>query len=633
MGTEIIPHFPILSLVAFLPLLGGLLLLVVPRENEGLLKGMALGIATLTFVASIGILVKFDSNIGGLQAHLADRHSWLPSLNATYFLAIDGISLWLVMLTTFLGPLVLISSWTSIKTRVKEFLIAMLVLETGILGAFLSMDLFLFYIFWEMMLVPMYLLIGIWGGKNRIYATVKFFLFTMFGSVLMLVGIIFLYIKAGSSTFAINEIIGKVELTHTEQIWLFLAFGLAFAIKVPVFPFHTWLPDAHTEAPTAGSVILAGVLLKLGTYGFVRFGMPLFPEAMRTLAPLVMLLSVIGIVYGAFISYVQKDVKRLVAYSSVSHLGFVMVGIAAMTEESVTGAVLQMVNHGICTGGLFIAIGFLYEQRHTRQIEDFGGIAKQVPLFAVFFMILTLGSIGLPGTNGFIGEFLIISGTIQSGFSPKPLVNIREWNDHHIPWALGNYFSSGGMSVFFFKVTSIVMGCLAALGVVMGAVYMLSMYRRVFFGPLTSEKNKQIKDLGARDLVVAIPLVLLIFGIGLFPNVFIKPMRKSIQQLTHYVRPELTGKEVSPRVLNDRLCESRSCPRAKGCNPVAPTAKDCVKGRLVGKTQRYPAVSIRQLLLEDARLKKTLRLPLQLERSRTTRLKRKVTRTKKGGRG
>ncbi|MCA9519339.1 MAG: NADH-quinone oxidoreductase subunit M [Myxococcales bacterium] len=632
MGLEQIPsHFPILTLVTFLPLAGALAMLVIPKANEGVLKGFALGTTTLTFVASLFILRKFDPSLGGIQAQLADYASWLKFFQIRYFLGIDGISLWLVMLTTFLGPIVILSSYTAIKQRLKEFLIALLVLQTGMLGAFTALDLFLFYIFWELMLIPMYLLIGIWGGKDRIYATVKFFIYTMAGSVLMLVGILYLYVKFGGETFLLPDLIKKAgELSVVEQTWLFIGFGIAFAIKVPLFPFHTWLPDAHTEAPTAGSVVLAGVLLKLGTYGFVRFGMPLFPDALRMLAPVIMALSVWGIIYGAAISWVQKDVKRLVAYSSVSHLGFVMVGVAAMTEEALTGAILQMVNHGICTGGLFIAIGFLYEQRHTRLIEDFGGLAKQIPKFAVFLMILTLGSIGLPGTNGFIGEFLIIAGTFQGTFTPRAPVIGRpgDFVDMAQPFAHGLFGSDGGMSVFTFKIISGVAGGLAALGVLLGAIYMLSMYRRVMFGPLRSRANRELRDLNLRDMFVAVPLVLLVFWIGLYPNFFIGKMRKSVSELTEYVRPEVRRRadSLDPGLLRRTLCADLSGKCPAECNPVNPS-KACIKK---GIKHRVPRVTMRTLhmMVDAERSHRRIRLPLRLELPKALRTTRT---TRKGG--
>jgi NADH-quinone oxidoreductase subunit M len=447
-------------------------------------------------------------------------------------LGVDGISLLLVLLTTFLTPIVLLSSFKAVEYRVKEYMIAFLALETGMLGALMALDIFLFYIFWEFMLIPMYLIIGVWGGKNRVYATIKFVIFTMVGSLLMLVGIIYLYVRTGASTFLLSDIIkGAMNLTATEQLLLFGAFGLAFAIKVPIFPFHTWLPDAHTEAPTAGSVILAGVLLKMGTYGFLRFGLPLFPYGAYKLTPLIFTLAVIGVIYGAMVSFVQKDIKRLVAFSSVSHLGFVMVGMMAMTPEGIQGSLIQMINHGISTGGLFLAVGVLYERRHTRLIEEFGGIAGQMPLFAAFFMIVMLSSAGLPGLNGFIGEFLVISGTIKAGL-PLPDPGPAWYNNPFFNWNLMH----------------VAVGVLTALGVILGAVYLLTAYRKVMFGPLKNEKNKNLPDMNLRECLVGLPIILMAFVIGIYPKPFLDPMLPSVNQVIahvdHYRRyPEMTEME------------------------------------------------------------------------------------------
>jgi len=417
-----------------------------------------------------------------------------------YNIGIDGISLWLVILTTFIMPIAVLSTYTAVEEKVKEYMICLLMLETGMLGAFISLDLFLFYIFWEVMLIPMYFMIGIWGGKNKIYAAVKFFIYTMVGSLLMLVALIFLYFKgmeAGITDFGLLQFF-SLKLDMTTQIWLFLAFAFAFAIKVPMFPLHTWLPDAHTEAPTAGSVILAAVLLKMGTYGYVRFAIPLFPDAAHKFAPMIATLAVIGIIYAALVAMVQEDVKKLVAYSSVAHLGFVMLGIFAFNVEGISGGMLQMLNHGISTGALFLIVGFIYERRHTRLITDFGGLSKQMPVFATIFMIVTLSSIGLPGTNGFVGEFLILIGSFES--------ELRWWT------------------------------VVATSGVILSAVYMLWVFQRVMFGELDNPKNQKLLDLNARELTIMVPLIVMIFVMGLYPKPFIDKMDPAVRKLVSQMR-------------------------------------------------------------------------------------------------
>jgi NADH-quinone oxidoreductase subunit M len=405
----------------------------------------------------------------------------------------------------------ILSSWTAVTEKVKGFMISMLLLETGMIGVFVSLDLFLFYVFWEAMLIPMYFLIGIWGGPRKIYATIKFVLFTLFGSLLMLVAIIVLYFLqhsfTGAYTFNLLEMY-KVVLPQGAQFWLFYAFALAFAIKVPLFPFHTWLPDAHVEAPTAGSVILAGVLLKMGTYGFLRFCLPLFPDAYQSAIPLISILALIGIIYGAMVAMVQKDVKSLVAYSSVSHLGFVMLGLFALNVQAVQGGILQMINHGISTGALFLLVGMIYERRHTRLIDDFGGVAKVMPIFAAFFMIVTLSSIGLPGTNGFIGEFLIILGAFKS---------------------------------------NMIYAILAALGVIFAAIYMLWMYQRVFFGKVDKPANEKLLDLNLREKIILVPLVILVFWIGLYPKPFLSRMEKSVTSLFEFTAQKSQALENNPQ--------------------------------------------------------------------------------------
>ncbi len=484
----------ILTLVTFFPLLGVLLLMLLPREREDSIKGFALIISFVTFLFSTWMYQMFDPVANGMQFEI--NIPWITSMGISYHMGIDGISLLLIMLTTILTVLSILASWKSIKTGVKGYFISMLLLETGMIGVFCALDLFMFYVFWEVMLVPMYFLIGLWGGPRRIYAAIKFVLFTMFGSLLMLVGIIFILFQyqkfSGELSFDMMKIIAELPLTYHAQLWLFGAFALAFAIKVPLFPFHTWLPDAHVQAPTAGSVILAGVLLKMGTYGFIRICLPLFPEATITYLPYICILSVIAIIYGALVAMVQKDVKSLVAFSSVSHMGFVMLGMFALNLQGIEGSVMQMINHGISTGALFLLVGMIYERRHTRLIEDFGGIAKVMPVFATFFMIVTLSSIGLPFTNGFIGEFLILLGA----FKANP-----------------------------------VYGIIAASGVVFAACYMLWMYQRVFFGKVTHEENKKLIDLDWREKIILIPLVVLIFWIGVYPKPFFERIEPAVKKV------------------------------------------------------------------------------------------------------
>src|SRR5512135_545999 len=459
---------PILSLLIFFPILGAVVLLFINKENPRAIRWIALIFAFVEFIFSLPLFFSFDSKTAAMQ--FVEDGWWIQAYGVSYKLGVDGISLLLVLLTTFLTVLCILCSWSAITLRVKEYMISFLFLETGMLGALVALDLVLFYVFWEVMLIPMYLLIGVWGDpKRRIYAAVKFFLFTMAGSVLMLVAILAVYFlnqkATGVATFDVLELY-KLGLPVGTQYWLFGAFALAFAIKVPMFPFHTWLPDAHSEAPTAGSVILAGVLLKMGTYGFIRFAMPLFPKASFDLLPLVCALAIIGIIYGALVSMMQPDLKRLVAFSSVSHLGYVMLGMFALNMQGVQGSIYQMLNHGLSTGSLFLIVGMIYERRHTRLIADFGGLSKVMPIYATFFMIVTLSSVGLPGTNGFVGEFLILLGSFQAN-----------------------------------KTYAV----LATTGVVLGAAYMLWMFQRVMFGKVTRPENEKLKDLNAREIVTLIP--------------------------------------------------------------------------------------------------------------------------------
>jgi len=502
----------LISLVVFLPLFGALALFLFPRSAHGAIRTFSLVVTTVVFFLSLKLLFGFQTNA---EMQFVRNLPWIPSLGISYKIGIDGMSLFLVLLVTFLMPISVLSTFEAITQRVKEFYFCMLLLETAMIGAFVSLDLFLFYIFWEMMLIPMYFLIGIWGGERRIYATIKFFIYTMVGSLLMLVAILVLAFtykgQTGEITFELSKLYG-VHLSSGTQWLLFLAFGLSFAIKVPMFPFHTWLPDAHVEAPTAGSVILAGVLLKMGGYGFLRFAMPIFPEAAIKAIPLIVTLAIIGIIYGALVAMVQQDVKKLVAYSSVSHLGFVMLGLFALNTQAVEGAVYQMLSHGLSTGALFLLVGVIYERRHTRMISAFGGLARSMPVYAVFFMIVMLSSIGLPGLNGFIGEFLILIGA----FKAKAL------------WAV-----------------------LAASGVVLGAIYMLWMYQRVFFGQAKNGHGAAkhgdggaehengghgpLKDLNLREIVVFLPILAMIFFMGVYPKPFLSRMEPAVNKFVAQV--------------------------------------------------------------------------------------------------
>jgi NADH-quinone oxidoreductase subunit M len=485
----------LLNTVLLLPLAGALAAALLPRGEGSQHKTWALLVSTVTFLLSLGLWLGFDGSRGAPEFQFETNVPWISSLGIGYHVGLDGVALLLVMLTTALGPIVVLSAWNAVQDRVKEFFIALLVLETAMIGTFAALDLVLFYVFYEAILVPMYLLIGIWGSANRIYATVKFFVYTFAASVLMLVAILYLYFHDGG-TFDYVAARQSLNVTPDAARWLFWAFALAFAVKVPMFPVHTWLPDAHTEAPTAGSVILAGVLLKMGTFGFFRYALPLFPEAALEYRGLLAALAVVGIIYGALMSFVQTDMKRLVAYSSVSHLGFVMLGMMAITAEGLTGSVYQMLNHGVSTGGLFLLVGMLYERRHTRLISEYGGLAKQVPWLATAFVIVTLSSVGLPGTNGFVGEFLILSGTWLS--------RLR---------AAGWYAALG------------------ATGVVLGAVYMLVLVQRVFFGKLENPENRHLPDLSLREVLVLLPVVILIGVMGILPQPFLQPARPAVDRL------------------------------------------------------------------------------------------------------
>ncbi len=500
---------PILSLLIFFPLAGAIILLFIDKEKGVMLRGVTLAISLIEFFISLPLFFAFDSKMASMQ--FVEDWWWVQSYGISYKVGIDGISLLLVLLTTFLTVLCILSSWKAITFRVKEYMISFLFLETGMIGALVALDLILFYVFWEVMLIPMYLLIGVWGDpRRRIYAAVKFFLFTMAGSVLMLVAILVLYfinLKAtGRPSFDVLDLY-KAAIPLSTQYWLFGAFALAFAIKVPMFPFHTWLPDAHTEAPTAGSVILAGVLLKMGTYGFIRFAIPLFPKAAFDLVPLISVLALIGIIYGALVSMMQPDLKRLVAFSSVSHLGYVMLGMFTLNMQGVQGSIYQMLNHGISTGSLFLIVGMVYERRHTRLIAEFGGLSKVMPVFAIFFMIVTLSSIGLPGTNGFVGEFLILLGAFQS---------------------------------------NVTYGVLAASGVILGAAYMLWMFQRVMFGKITRPENEKLQDLSGREITILVPMVILIFLMGIYPKLFFSKMDVTVEKFLKDVKTKIEMKAEVP---------------------------------------------------------------------------------------
>ena len=492
--------FPILTSLVALPVAGAILLLLVRGDEEQsapAVRKIALVISLLVFAETLLLWSRFNTASGDFQ--FIERHAWIPAFGIEYYVGVDGISLLLLVLTGFLTPLALLGSWESVHQHTRAFCIFVLLLESAMMGVFISLDLFLFYIFWDAMLVPMYFLIGIWGYERRIYAAIKFILYTMAGSVLMLLAILGLaymhYASTGSYSFDLLKLYEMHVPLHT-QFWFFLAFALAFAIKVPLFPFHTWLPDAHVEAPTAGSVILAGVMLKMGTYGLVRLAFPLFPEAAAYFAPALAVLAVIGIIYGALVAMVQPDMKKLVAYSSVSHLGFVVLGIAAMNTQGVSGAVYQMLSHGISTGGLFLIVGMLSDRRHTRQIAEFGGLKKVVPHLVAAFLILTLASIGLPGLNGFVGEFLILLGAFR-------------WDPR--------------------------LAAFAATGVILSATYMLRMFQRVNYGPVTNEKNAKLPDLRPREWAVIVPIIAVAILMGVLPNLFLRPIEPSVERmLNHY---------------------------------------------------------------------------------------------------
>lgn len=506
----------ILSTLVFSPILFALILLLIPSNQNQLVRGFAFVSSVIVFLLSLLIYTQFDSSIGGYQFQI--QQEWLPLIGVKYFLGIDGISLYLVLLTTFLTPIIFLSAWHAVEVDIKKYLFFMLLLESTVLGAFLSLDLFLFYVFWEAMLLPMFFLIGIWGGKDRIYAAQKFLIYTFAGSVPMLVAIIYLVFQSklqlGGYTAALPDLL-KLNLPgghfSSVQGLIFFAFTLAFAIKVPLFPLHTWLPDAHVQAPTGGSVILAGVLLKLGGYGLIRFAMPLSVSVLPLVAPWMMGISAIAIVYGACVAIAQDDIKKLVAYSSVSHMGYVILGLFALNQIGVTGSIYQMLNHGISTGALFLLVGILYERKHTREITAYSGLAKTIPLFSIIMLIVTFSSIALPGTNGFIGEFLILQ---------------------------GSFLASPGWTA------------LAGTGVVLGAVYMLWLCQRILFGVPDEEKSKGLSDINLREFAYMLPLIFLIFYMGLYPKHFFQKMEPSILEFTKRISaPVATTEKNSPKVI------------------------------------------------------------------------------------
>jgi NADH-quinone oxidoreductase subunit M len=483
----------LLSVILFTPLVGAVLLLFVNTRQEDAIRWIANIFGVLGFTVSIPLWFRYDPTGDAWQ--FVERAEWIPSIGATYFLGVDGFSVLLTLLTTLMGLIAILSSWTAITERVKEFYVFMLVLQTGMIGAFVSLDFLLFFLFWEVMLVPMYFLIGIWGGGRRLYSAIKFFLYTLVGSVVMLLGILALYFYnqsvTGVPSFDITQF-QQLSVPFAIQKWVFLAFFLGFAVKVPMFPFHTWLPDAHTDAPTAGSVILAAVLLKMGTYGFIRFSLPILPDASRYFVPMMIVLSIIGIIYGALVALAQTDWKRLVAYSSVSHMAMIMLGMFALTPLGITGSIVQQLNHGISTGALFLIVGIVYERRHTREISEYGGLSKVMPVFAAVFLIMTMSSIGLPTLNGFIGEVLILQGVY--------VVN-KIW------------------------------AAVAAAGIVLGAAYMLWLYQRTMFGKVDNPANASLKDLTGRELATFIPLIALAVWIGLYPSPILRRLESSVARV------------------------------------------------------------------------------------------------------
>src|ERR1700726_1768869 len=549
----------ILSIILFTPLLGALLLIFIPHEKKDAIRWVANIFALAGLLVSVPLVPWFwDQRFQpGFKFIEGSPNNWIPSIGAGYVLGIDGISFLLIMLTTLLGWISILSSWTAIENRVKEYYIWFLVLQTGMLGVFMALDFFLFFVFWEAMLVPMYLLIGIWGGPRKLYAAIKFFLYTLAGSVLMLLGILFLYFHhqhvTGTYTFALQslyETAPRIYSDYGPQVatLLFLSFFFAFAIKVPMFPFHTWLPDAHVEAPTAGSVILAGVLLKMGTYGFIRFSLPFFPSVLTnpatfmhmTVRGWMIFLSIVGIIYGALVSLMQKDMKKLVAYSSVSHLGFCTLGIFALTPLGLSGSVLQQINHGISTGALFLIVGILYERRHTREISEYGGISNVMPVYATITMIMFLSSMGLPLLNGFVGEFTILQGTFMENW---------RWGAWAVP------------------------------GVVLAAAYLLWLYQRVFFGTVTNPKNEKLRDLTPREVATFVPLLIMAFWIGLYPKPFFQILEQPVNHTIAIVRPDYP----LPAVNAAAQPAAQGAPASVGATEDSPTPAAAAPTKTKGK--------------------------------------------------
>ena len=518
-----------LSLILFTPLIGALVMLFVSKQNENAIRWIANITAFVGFLISVPLW--FWYNPQGPEFQFQERLPWIPSIGAEYFIGIDGLSTLLILLTTMMGFIAILSSWNAITERVKEYYIFLLVLQTGMLGAFMALDFMLFFLFWEVMLVPMYFLIGIWGSANRLYSAIKFFLYTLVGSVIMLLGILALYFayhndpaNLGAYTFDITKY-RHYAFAANLQWWVFLAFFCGFAVKVPMFPLHTWLPDAHTDAPTAGSVILAAVMLKMGTYGFLRFSLPILPEGTRAFVPMMVLLSIIGIVYGALVALAQKDWKRLVAYSSVSHMAMVMLGMFALNPVGLTGSIVQQLNHGISTGGLFLLVGIVYERRHTREISEYGGLSKVMPVYAAIFLVMTMSSIGLPTLNGFIGELLILQGVFVAN---------KIW------------------------------AAFAGSGVVLGAAYMLYLYQRTMFGKIENPKNERLFDLSQREFATFAPLLVLAVWMGIYPAPFLRRLETSVEQIILRVSPQYAAKyaECNPTPTAEAIAASNN-PAAK----------------------------------------------------------------------
>jgi NADH-quinone oxidoreductase subunit M len=533
-------NLPLLSLILFTPLVGAAVLMFVNRRHETAIRWTANLFGLAGFLVSVPLWFWYDP--AKPQFQFIERHQWIPSVGAQYYLGVDGFATLLILLTTMMGAIAILSSWTAIRERVKEYYIFLLVLQGGMIGAFVSLDFLLFFLFWEVMLVPMYFLIGIWGSDRRLYSAIKFFLYTLVGSVVMLLGILALYFynhgATGVYTFDITQYY-KLALPHNLQWWVFLAFFLGFAIKVPMFPFHTWLPDAHTDAPTAGSVILAAVLLKMGTYGFIRFSLPIVPDASKTFVPMMVLLSLIGVVYGALVAMAQRDMKRLVAYSSVSHMAMVMLGMFALNPVGIKGSILQQLNHGISTGALFLIVGIVYERRHTRMISEYGGLSKVMPLYAAVFGVMMLSSIGLPSLNGFVGELLILQGLFTANMT----------------WAI-----------------------VAGSGIVLGAAYMLWLYQRTMLGKVENVKNEALKDLNLREFATFLPLIVMAVWIGIYPTPFLDRLDSAVNTVVARVNPQYL-----PASANNQI----DCNKAKPANEflIAP----CDSGAPAAKPAEQPA--------------------------------------------